>query len=369
MKFIVSSSNLLKHLQKIGGVLNSSNTLPILDNFLFNIQEGNLKITASDLGTTMQSSLAIESKSTGSICIPARLLTDTLKNFPDQPLIFDLSLDDFSVEISSDNGKYKLSGFDPEGFPAFPEIEDASEINFPASVFAKAINKTSFASGNDEMRQVMNGVFVELNADNITFVATDAHKLSRYTRLDIQSPNGTSFIIPSKPLSILKNITGVDQDLIIKYNNTNALFSIGNTILACRFVEGKFPNYQAVIPKETPNVLTIDRNLFLGALKRVANFSNKSTYAVQLSFNGSSLDISTEDLDYSNRAHETLNCNYIGEALSIGFNCKFLIEILNHIDSEEIQLSLKEANRAGLISPSPASSEEDILMLIMPIMV
>jgi DNA polymerase-3 subunit beta len=371
MKFIVSSSALLKNIQKINGVLNSSNTLPILDNFLFQVNNDTLKISASDLETIITTKLSIQSNDEGAICIPARLLTDTLKNFPDQPLIFNCSLQDFSIEISSDYGKYKLSGYAEEGFPELPIIENSTLLSLPSKSFHKGITTTSFATGNDELRPVMSGVFLELNTQDITFVATDAHKLVRYKRKDVGSEVGTSFIIPNKPLNLLKNLcSSFDSDITIEYNQNNALFVIGDVKMVCRFVEGKYPNYNAVIPVETPNVLTIDRNLLLGSLKRVFNFANKTTYSVKLNLVGSSLEISTEDLDFSNKANENLTCNYVGEDLTIGFNAKFFIELLNNLNSAEIQLKLHSQNKPGLVIPVLENeNEEDILMLIMPVMV
>lgn len=371
MKFIVSSTSLLKHLQKISGVLNSSNTLPILDNFLFNIDENSLKISASDLETTMITSLTIDSKSKGEIAIPAKLVMEILKNFPEQPLIFDISSDDFGIDISSDYGKYKLSGYSAEEFPNFPVIEQPSQISIAAKSISTALNKTSFATGNDELRPVMCGVFCELNQDNITFVATDAHKLVKYKRTDIGSEVGTSFIIPNKPLNILKNLSGSsDNELSIEYNQTNAHFKIDDVELICRFVNGKYPNYEAVIPKENPNVLTIDKSLLLSSLKRVSIFSNKSTYYVQLAIAGSKLEISAEDMDFSNKANEVLTCSYVGEDITIGFNSKFLIEVLNNIDSDEISLKMSTPNKAGIIVPTtPKDDQEDLMMLVMPVMI
>jgi DNA polymerase-3 subunit beta len=372
MKFIVSSSSLLKQLQSISGVLNSSNTLPILDNFLFEIDKGQLTISASDLETTMTTLLAIESKDAGNIAIPAKLLLDTLKTFPEQPLTFSIDTKKFSVEISSDYGKYKLTGHNGDEFPRVPQIESASSLQLPAEVIASAINKTIFATGNDELRPVMSGVFCQLAQDNITFVATDAHKLVRYRRTDVASPSAASFILPKKPLNLLKNLLGgAANDAILKidYSKTNALFAFGNTTLTCRLIDGKYPNYEAVIPKENPNQLVVDRLAILGSIKRVSIFSNKTTHQVRLRISGSELNISAEDLDFANEANERLTCQYTGEDMEIGFNSRFLVEMLNNLNSDEIHLEMSAPNRAGLVFPGKTESEgEDILMLVMPVM-
>lgn len=372
MKFIVSSSSLLKQLQSISGVLNSSNTLPILDNFLFEIDKGQLTISASDLETTMTTVLAIESKDAGNIAIPAKLLLDTLKTFPEQPLTFSIDPKKYSIEISSDYGKYKLTGHNGDEFPRVPKMEAASSMELPAEVLASAINKTIFATGNDELRPVMSGVFLQLAADNITFVATDAHKLVRYRRTDVASPASASFILPKKPLNLLKNLLSNpanDAILRIEYNKTNAFFQFGNTSLICRLIDGKYPNYEAVIPKENPNQLVVDRQAILGSIKRVSIFSNKTTHQVRLRISGSELNISAEDLDFANEANERLTCQYSGEDMEIGFNSRFLMEMLNNLQSDEIHLEMSAPNRAGLVFPGKAETDgEDILMLVMPVM-
>jgi DNA polymerase III subunit beta len=372
MKFIVSSSSLLKQLQSISGVLNSSNTLPILDNFLFEIDKGQLTISASDLETTMTTVLAIESKDAGNIAIPAKLLLDTLKTFPEQPLTFSIDTKKYSVEISSDYGKYKLTGHNGDEFPRVPRMEAASSIDLPAEVLASAINKSIFATGNDELRPVMSGVFVQLASESITFVATDAHKLVRYRRTDVASPSAASFILPKKPLNLLKNLlSGAANDAVLKieYNKTNAFFQFGNSSLICRLIDGKYPNYEAVIPKENPNKLIVDRLAILGSIKRVSIFSNKTTHQVRLRISGSELNISAEDLDFANEANERLTCQYTGEDMEIGFNSRFLMEMLNNLESEDIHLEMSAPNRAGLMFPGKNDNMgEDILMLVMPVM-
>ncbi len=370
MKFIVSSSNLLKQLQAVSGVLNSSNTLPILDNFLFEIKKGQLTISASDLETTMTTGLNVESKDEGNVAIPAKLLLDTLKTFPEQPLTFSIDKSKYGIEISSDYGKYKLSGYNGDEFPKLPSMESASSIELKSNVLAAAINKTIFATGNDELRPVMSGIFCQLSSDNITFVSTDAHKLVRYQRTDAKSKSSASFILPKKPMNLLKNILGtVDTDVKIDYNKNNASFSFGTTNVICRLIDGRYPNYDAVIPKENPNKLIVDRTVFLNSIKRVSIFSNKSTHQIRLKISGSELNISAEDLDFSNEANERLTCQYSGEDTEIGFNSKFVVEMLANIESDEVIVEMSAPNRAALILPGKTDSkDENILMLVMPVM-
>ena len=369
MKFIISSSALLKQLQTIGGVLNSSNTLPILDNFLFEVDNKELTVSASDLETTMITRVAVEAKEKGSIAIPARLLLDTLKTFPEQPLTFSIDEKTYGVEISSDYGKYKLAGQNGDEFPKTPVIENPSAITVGGEVLSKAINKTLFATGNDELRPVMSGVYCAFSTDSLTFVATDAHKLVRYTRTDAKASSNASFITPKKPLNILKGNLSGDHDVKIEYNDSNAHFSFGQIDLICRLIDGKYPNYEAVIPAENPNKLTIDRVAFLGSIRRVAIFSNKTTHQVRLKIAGSELAISAEDLDFSNEANERLTCSYEGDDIEIGFNSKFLMDMLNNIDTTEVVMEMSAPNRAGILLPAESPTEgEDVLMLVMPVM-
>ena len=370
MKFIVSSSDLLKSLQGIGGVLNSSNTLPILDNFLFEIKGKSLTVSASDLETTMTTVIEVEAKEEGTICIPARMLMDILKAFPEQPLAFDIDSKTCGIEISSDNGKYKLSGHSGNEFPKVPTIESPSKAELPAEVLANAISKTIFAAGNDDLRPVMSGVYFQLENDGITFVATDAHKLVRLKRNDVKAAQESSFIVPKKPLNLLKGLMAASgSNVRMEYNENNVFFAFDNITLVCRLIDGKYPNYSAVKPNENPNKLTIDRTELLSSIKRVSIFANKTTNQVRLKMTGSDLVISAEDLDFSNEANERLTCNYQGEDMEIGFNSRFLVEMLANIDAQETIIQMSAPNRAGIIVPGgDTAGNEDILMLVMPVM-
>ena len=369
MKFIVNSSELLKELQKLSGVLSSGNTLPILDNFLFKIEEGSMNIIASDLETTMSTSIHADTTDSGKITIPAKLLLDTLKTFSSQPLTFLINEDNYGIEINSENGIYKLSGQNAAEFPKTPNLSSSTSATINSLTFVNAINKTLFACGNDELRPVMSGMFCELSPEKITFVATDAHKLVKHIRNDFSAESTASFILPRKPLTLLKNTLANDGDLKIEYNETNAMFTFDSTKIICRLIDGKYPNYEAVIPKENPNKLTISTSDILGSIKRVSIYANKTTHQIRLSIKGSELQISSEDLDFANQAEERLSCQYQGEDMEIGFNSKFMIEMLNNIGSEEINLEMSASNRAGIILPLDGQEEgEETLMLVMPVM-
>jgi DNA polymerase-3 subunit beta len=371
MKFIVSSTTLLKQLQLIGGVLNSNNTLPILDHFLFDITNNELKASASDLETTMTTTVVLDkSDKEGKVAVPAKLLLDTLKTFPNQPLTFTVTDGTFGIEISSDNGKYKLSGQNGEEFPKIPEIKGGNAVELTSEVLHSALEKTLFATGNDDLRPVMSGVLFELSSSGLTFVATDAHKLVRYTRTDAKSKKSASLILPKKPLNLLKGILSSNDGAIkVEYNDSNAFFGLENIEVVCRLIDGKYPNYDAVIPKDNPNKLTIERVAFLNSIKRISIFSNKTTHQVRLKIAGSELNISAEDLDFANEANERLTCNYQGDDMEIGFNSRFLAEMLNNLTCDNIDLELSAPNRAGILLPvDNENKEEDLLMLVMPVM-
>ena len=369
MKFIVSSTYLLKQLQVLGGVINNSNTLPILDNFLFELEHSKLTVSASDLETTMASTLVVESDSEGSVAIPAKLLLETLKTFPEQPLTFVIE-ENNTIEISSNHGKYALAYASADEFPKAISLESPSTTVLSADILATAISKTIFAAGNDDLRPVMSGVFFQFSTESLTFVATDAHKLVKYSRTDVTANETAEFIMPKKPLNLLKGILlGSDDDVTIEYNDSNAKFSFENSILICRLIDGKYPNYEAVIPKGNPNHLTIGRNQFLNSVRRVSIFSNKTTHQIRLKIAGAELNISAEDIDYSNKAEERLTCDYQGDDMQIGFNSRFLSEMLSNLNADDVQLEMSMPNRAGILTPIDGLDEgETVTMLVMPVM-
>jgi DNA polymerase III subunit beta len=372
MKFIISSTFLLKNLQAISGVLGSNNSLPILDDFLFQLDGEELKITASDIETTMTVKVNVTmADEPGDVAIPAKILLETLKTLPDVPVTFTIDPGTFAIELLAGEGKYKMNGHNGEDFPETPSIEDGKEFTINSLVLAEAISKTVFAASTDEMRPVMTGVYLEMTPEKTSFVATDAHKLVRYSRLDINVEEEDAIIIPTKPLNQIKNLLGAeDQDVKIFYNPKNAFFAFGRVNLICKLIEGKYPNYSAVIPLDNPNKLQIERVSLLNAIRRVSIYANQSTHQLRFSIAGRSLVLSAEDVDYSNEARENLSCNYDGEDMDIGFNSKFLHEMLSNLHSPEVLFEMSQPNRAGLIKPieEEENKDEDILMLIMPLM-
>lgn len=374
MKFVVSSSDLLSHLQAISRVISSKNTLPILDNFLFHMEDSTLEITASDLETTLITRMSLQNASeAGNVAIPAKILLDTLKEFADQPLTFDIDTNTYAVVINSENGRFSVVGQNASDFPQLPVIKGdrKNSLRVGADVLMNGINKTLFATADDELRPVMNGVFVELGGDNLTFVASDAHKLVRYKRNDVKPGSNASFILPKKPASLLKNILPKESnDIAVEFDDKNALFTLTNYTLVCRLVEGNYPSYNSVIPVGNPNKLRVDRLEFYNSLRRVSVFANQASNLVKLQLNGNQLTISAQDIDFSISAYERIKCNYDGDDMEIGFKSVFLIEILSNLTSGDVIFELSDPSRAGIMVPAEVETEgEDVLMLLMPMMI
>jgi len=374
MKFVVSSTDLLNHLQAVSRVISTKNTLPILDNFLFKLDEDELEITASDLETTLITKMSLDNTSgTGQIAVPARIITDTLKEFPEQPLTFEINQETLAVVISSENGKFTVVGQNASDFPQLPKIkeEQKSSLQVAADIVFNGINKSIFASAEDELRPVMNGIYIEIENDSLTFVASDAHKLVRYKRSDVQTDVSSAFILPKKPASLLKNILGREKnDVAISFDNKNAYFELTNYRLVCRLVEGNYPSYNSVIPSDNPNKMIIDRVELYNSLRRVSVFSNQASNLIKLNLTGNQLTVSAQDIDFSISAYERLNCQYDGDEMEIGFKSSFFIEILSSLSSTDVVLELSDPSRAGLILPVDKEIEgEDILMLLMPMMI
>ncbi len=374
MKFVVSSTELLSHLQNVSRVISSKNTLPILDNFLFKLDSNELEITASDLESTLITKMSLENASdSGSIAVPARILTDTLKEFPEQPLTFEIDQAKLSIVINSENGKFTIVGQNAGDFPQMPTVkaEGKSTVEVPAAVLNSGINKTLFATADDELRPVMNGIYIELSTDDLTFVASDAHKLVRYKRTDAKADAAASFILPKKPASLLKNVLpGEENPVTVEFDEKNAFFSMTEYKLVCRLVEGNYPSYNSVIPTENPNKMTIDRAEFFNTLKRVAVYSNQASNLVKLALKGNQMTVSAQDIDFSISAYERLNCQYEGEDMEIGFKSTFLLEILSNLASPDVIMELSDPTRAGILLPAVSDNEaEDVLMLLMPMMI
>ena len=376
MKFIINSLLFSKQIQSLSGVLTNNNTVPIINCFLFHLDEGMLTIRATDLETTLVSKIEVETgniEGLTDIAVPSKLLLDIVKSLDDVPLTFSVDDATYAISIASGEGKYRLAGKNPETFPTMPEPRDTSNITLTSSLLVNAIGKTAFAASTDELRQQMSGILCEINAENITFVATDAHKLVRYRRNDVKSDTPVSFILPRKPVTMMRNILAShkeEMDVTLEYNNTNAFFTFDNFYIICRLVEGRYPNYDAAIPKENPNKLTVDRNSFLNTLRRVSLFANQASHQIRLSIRELELIVSAEDLEFSNDASEKLPCQYEGDPMEIGFNAKFLIEMVSNIDTEQIVIEMSHPSRAGIIFPvsDEQNSPEDILMLVMPVM-
>lgn len=374
MKFVVSSSDLLAHLQAISRVISSKNALPILDNFFFNLSDGNLEITASDLESTLITRMKLENtEGEGVIALPAKILLDSLKEFSSQPLAFDIDLSTFAVEINSETGKFTVVGQNGIDFPALPTIKDEKKclFNIDAEVLLSGINKTLFATADDELRPVMGGIFVEVNTEKVSFVASDSHKLVKYERLDAHGDDIASFILPKKPASLLKNILAKESgSFTVEFDDKNAFFNLNDYKVICRLVEGNYPNYNSVIPKANPRKVTIDRLELLNTLKRVSVFSNQASNLVKLQLSGNQIVISAQDMDFSHSAYERVKCQYEGEDMEIGFKSVFLLEIIGNIDSQDVNIELADSTKAGLFIPaSNDNNSEELLMLLMPMMI
>ena len=374
MKFVVSSTELLGHLQAISRVISSKNTLPILDNFLFNLSGNDLEITASDLESTLITRMKLENtQGDGMIALPARILLDTLKEFSAQPLTFDINLETMAVVISSENGKFNVVGQNGVDFPALPAIKKDKKFSFTinADIMLAGINKTLFATADDELRPVMGGIFIEASTDKITFVASDAHKLVRYQRSDAHAEDNASFILPKKPASLLRNILPREEGPFkVEFDDKNAFFNLNDYKVVCRLVEGNYPNYNSVIPKNNPRKITVDRVEFYNTLKRVSVFSNQASNLVKLQLKGNQITVSAQDIDFSISAYERIKCQYEGEEIEIGFKSVFLLEILSNIASQDVMVELADPTRAGLFLPAESENEaEDLLMLLMPMMI
>ncbi|MBR5784326.1 MAG: DNA polymerase III subunit beta [Bacteroidales bacterium] len=376
MRFIINSQVFAKSLQALSGVITNNNTVAIVNCFHFQLNENVLTIKATDLETTLVVRLELETakvEGISEVAVPAKILLDILKSFSDVPLNFSVDPDNYMIDIVSKEGKYRLAGQNPETYPVLKKAEDTTKIELPASVLVTAISKTYFATSNDEMRQQMSGIYCEMNSESITFVGTDAHKLVRYRRLDVKTGENSSFILPKKPVSIVKNIllsNKEDVDVTVEYNSTNVFFSFDNFFIVCRLVDGKYPNYEAAIPKENPNKLVLNRTDFLNSLRRVSIFANQSTHQVRLLCTEKELVISAEDIENSNDAREKIVCEYEGDEMEIGFNSKFLIEMVNNIDTENVMMELAGPSRAGILFPvyDEEDVKENILMLVMPVM-
>lgn len=371
MNFTVSSTALLSHLQSIGRVINTKSSLPILENFLLKVEGNTLSLTASDLETTLVTSLELDNAS-ADICLAvnAKLLMDALKEFSEQPLQFDIDEQNLSVVVKTDNGNYNFIGLRGDEYPKMPALgDDASTLTMPVDALANGVSKALFATADDDLRPTMTGVLFDIKPDNITFVATDAHKLVRYINSAVQSGIETSFILPKKPANVLKAVIAKESgDVEISFDKKNIAFRLPTYTMVCRQIEGRFPNYNGVIPQNNPYKLIIDRLALMNAAKRVFAFSNQGTGLIKLAITANKLVISAQDIDFSTSAEETLACQYEGDEITIGFKAPFLIDILNNIGSSDVTIELADPSRAGIIVPFENEKDENLLMLLMPML-
>jgi DNA polymerase-3 subunit beta len=371
MRFIVTSTSLLKNLQQIGGVISANTVLSVLEDFLFELKGNTLTLTATDLETMMRIQMEVsEAQDDGRICIPSKILMEYLKNLPEQPITFNISEKDLSIEMSSSVGKYRIGGEKADDFPKEPAAGDATTFTIPSVSLIESINKTLFAVSSDTLRPAMTGVFFELAPDSITFVSTDAHRLVQFRRTDISTPQADGFVVPRKPLQQLKGTLPADETpLELSYNGSHLFVNSGKLHMSCRLIDARFPDYKAVIPQDNPYRLTVNRNDFMSALRRVSVFANKTTNQVVLEIKGNSLQLFAQDIDFSYEGRESLPCSYTGEDMKIAFNAKLMVEMIANMDGSDVQLELSTPTRAGIFRPTEPVDGEDELMLLMPLMV
>ena len=371
MKFTVSSTALFSRLQAISRVINSKNSLPILDCFLLELRDGTLFMTASDNETTLSTSIEVnQADGDGRFAVNSKTLLEALKEISEQPLHFAINPNNLEITVQYMNGKYSLMGQNADDYPEAPSLgENTVDLSVGTDLLLGNINRCLFATADDELRPVMNGIYFDISADDITLVASDGHKLVRCKNFQAHGEGKSAFILPKKPANMLKNLLPKEEgDVRICFDDRNATFTTDNYYLICRLIEGRYPNYNSVIPQNNPHRATIDRTGFISALRRVSVFSSQASSLIKLNLTLDTMKISAQDIDFSTSAEETVECQYDGNAMSIGFKSNFLIDILNNIASTHIIIELADPSRAGVIVPEEQSDDEDLLMLLMPMM-
>ena len=371
MRFTLSSTALSSRLQTLARVINSKNSLPILDSFLFEVRNQQLFITASDSENVMRSVLALDQvDGEGNFAVPNRTLLDAMKELPEQPLTFDIDLNTLTIKIIYQNGLYNFTAQSADEYPRVQPIPDgATVITIDSQTLADNISRSIFATAQDELRPVMNGIYFDLTPNSLNVVASDGHKLVRNKNFTIKSENPAAFILPKKPATLLKNVLGKDGgDVVIKFDDRSAEISFADGVLFCRLIEGRYPNYNSVIPQNNPNQLNIDRRSLIGALKRVLPFASESSQLIRFHLEAGKLELSSEDIDFATSAKEVVTCEYAGQSMNIGFKGSSLSEILNNLQGDEVQIELADPSRAGIIIPAQQPENEDVLMLIMPML-
>ena len=374
MKFVISSTALHTQLQSLSRVIASKNSLPILDCFLFALEGDRLSIVASDTETRMETSVEVsEPVGSGSFAIPSKILLDALRELPDQPITFDINDENLEIFIYFFNGKYNFIGQKADVYPEQRQLgDDVVSLDIDIVLFLSGINRTLFATADDELRPVMNGIYLDMTSENITFVASDGHKLVRFKTSEAKiAEERAAFILPKKPANVLKGILAKESGMAnIRFDSGNASITFGNYTMFCRLIEGRYPNYNSVIPRENPFIMQIDRMLLLSAIKHVSVFSSHSSNSlVKMQLAENNLQVSTQDIDYSTSAEERIDCQYTGESMTLGFKAPYLVEILTNLNTPEVNVALADASRAVLILPQENEENEDLLMLLMPMMV
>lgn len=372
MRFTVSSSALSSKLNMLAKVIGSKNSLPILDCFLFQVANGEMSITASDSDNVIKSTLALtDHDGEGEFCVPNRVILDALKELPEQPLHFDVDAagEAVAIKIVYQNGLYNFTGQSAEEYPRTQSMNDAcTTVSLPTEMLINNISRSLFATANDELRPVMNGIYFDLTADALAIVVSDGHKLVRSKNFTIKSESPSAFNLPKKPASLLKNILSKDgDDAIIKFDDRSAEIQFTDGVMRCRLIDGRYPNYNSVIPNN-PNEVTVDRRGLQSALRRVLPFASESSQLIRFHIESGRFEVSSEDIDFSTSAKEQLSCEYNGSPISIGFKGSSLMEILSNLTSDNIIIQLADPSRAGIIVPAEQPENEDILMLIMPML-
>lgn len=372
MRFTVSSTALAARLSALGRVINSKNSLPILGDFLFEVADGKLRLMASDSEVVMQTTLEMnESDSDGRFCVGSHDLLEAVKGISEQPITIDVDQQANIAKISYQNGMFSLPVENADEYPQPQQIgNQATVINIPTQVLADNINRSIFATAQDELRPVMNGIYFDLTPDCLAVVASDGHKLVRNKILNIKGEQPASFILPKKPASLLKGVLGKQAgDVVIRFDDRNAEIVFEDGVIICRLIEGRYPNYNSVIPQSNPNQLTVDRLGLLSALRRVQPFSNDSSNLIRFHVENGTLQLDAEDYDFSKTATEHMSCDYNGMPMSIGFKGSSFIEILSNFECQDVVIQLADPSRAGLVLPSEQPADQDVLMLMMPMLI
>lgn len=371
MRFSISSSALSSRLTTLAKVVNSKNSLPILDSFLFEVHNGELTITASDSENVMRTTLALDScDGEGNFAVNNHTILDAVKELAEQPLAIDINYDEWKMYVTYQNGSYNFPVQNADEFPRAQAVsEGATTIVTNARILNDNITRSIFATAQDELRPVMNGIYFDLTADSLAIVASDGHKLVRNRNYSIKNDNAASFILPKKPANLLRTVLAKDEnEVVVKFDERSAEISFADGVLTCRLIEGRYPNYNSVIPQDNPNKLTVDRKGLVGALRRVLPFASDSSQLIRFHVENGNLEVSAEDIDFSTSAKESVACDYDGQSMSIGFKGSSMVEILNNLESERVIVELADPSRAGVVVPEEQPENEEVLMLIMPML-